>query len=87
MSTKTRLETRLARKEAQLEIAYTTYETLLAEVNASYRFDSGEGSESTKKRDLDSLKKQIDSLESEIDGIRRRLSGLGLVRISLKRRC
>ena len=86
MTTKQRLEDRLAKKEASLEIAYTAYDKLLAETNGSYRFDSGEGSQSTKKRELEDLKKQIEYLESQVDGLRRRLSGLGLTRITLSRR-
>ena len=86
MSTRTQLEERLARNEASLDIAYETYDKLLAEVNESYRFDSGEGSQSTKKRDIEALRKQINTLESEIDGIRRRLKGLGLTRITLSRK-
>lgn len=86
MSTIQRLKDRLAKKEASLLIAYETYDKLLADTNESYRFDSGEGSQSTKKRNIEELNKQINTLESEIDGIRRRLKGLGLTRISLKRR-
>ena len=86
MSTRTILQDRLARKEASLELAYSTYDELLSESNESYRFDSGEGSQSTKKKKLEEFKKQIDSLEAEADGIRRRLSGLGLTRITLNRR-
>jgi len=84
-STKTELKAKLAKKKASLIIAETTYDELLAGGNESYRFDSSEGSQSTKKRKLQEVKDQIDSLESEIEGICRRLNGSGLTRVSLKR--
>ena len=76
---------KITRKEASLGIAYASYDSALAELNESYRFDSGEGSQSAKKRDIESFKKQIDALESEIDSLYRRLKGQGLTRISLRR--
>ena len=85
MSTRERLKARLEKKEASLAIAESTYDSLLAEENESYRFDSGEGSQSTKKRKIEDIKSQIDQLESEIDALRRRLKGQGLTRISLRR--
>ena len=86
MSTLTELKERLARKKASLAIAYDTYDKLLAGENESYRFDSGEGSQATKKRKLEDLREQISTLESEIDGINRRLKGLGLTKLTLNRR-
>jgi hypothetical protein len=88
MTTRERLEAKLAKKESLLDIAYTTYEELLSSANESYRFDSGQGSQRTNKRKISELKDQIDSLESEIDGIIRRLCGRGLTKIVLRRtRC
>lgn len=86
MSRTQELKAKLAKKEQQLELAEATYEKLLSDPNESYRFDSGDGSQSTKKRKLDELKTQIDQLESEIDNLKRRLAGKGLTRVSLRRK-
>lgn len=86
MTKKERLLKRLERIDTQLGIAYDTYEKLLAEDNQSYRFDSGEGSQQTRKRNPEDIKKQIESLESEAEKIRRRLKGLGLVGMSVNRK-
>lgn len=85
MTTRQILIERLEKKKAQLVIVEKTYEELLAEPNESYRFDSGEGSQATKKRKLSDLSEQIDKLEAEIDGICRRLQGKGLTQIALRR--
>ena len=86
MISKKDLKERLARKKASLEIAYTTYDELLATTAESYRFDSGEGSHTTKNRKLDELKKQINTLEADIASICRKLQGKGLTSIVLNRR-
>lgn len=86
MVNKKTLQNRLAKKEAQLEKAYIAYDKLIENNNESYRFDSGEGSQSTKKRSLSDLSAEISRLESEIDGICRKLKGYGLTTIKLNRR-
>lgn len=86
MSKRTILQDRLAKKEASLAIVCATYDNLLAEENESYRFDSGEGSQSTKKRKISELSNEIDKLESEIDNLTRRLNGLGLTKVILRRK-
>lgn len=86
MSNRKTLENRLARKKTQLEIAYTAYDALLADNNESYRLDTGDGSQATKKRDIEKLSAEIDKLESEIDSITRKLKGYGLTTFTLNRR-
>lgn len=86
MSTKSDLQAKLAKKEASLAIAEATYDKLLADPKESYRFDSGEGSQSSKNRKLSDVKKQIDDLEAEIEQIKRRLNHKGLTSIRLNRK-
>lgn len=86
MPTRTELNLKLTRKKAQLETANITYEELLADGTESYKFDSGDGSQSAKKRKLQELKEQIDELESDISTIERRLSGRGLTNVGLRRK-
>lgn len=76
----------LARREASLAIAEQTYDELLAQSIESYRFDSTEGSQQTKRRKLSELKDQIDSIQSEIDSINRKLRGQGITNMNLRRR-
>jgi uncharacterized protein involved in exopolysaccharide biosynthesis len=85
MASSATLEARLAARQAQLAIAEATYTSLLAKVNKSYTFASGEGSQSTTKQSLAELKAQIDALASEIDQIECRLYGGGVVRFSSSR--
>lgn len=79
--TRATLETRLATREEQLAIAEATYTKLLAKVNQSYTFTSGDGSQGAKKQELSELKKQIDKLVAEIDLINRQLDGGSVVRL------
>jgi len=76
---------RLAKREASLVIAEATYDELLANPVESYRFDSTEGEQQTKRRKVADAKQQVDELESEIDSIRRRLNGTGVVNMNLRR--
>lgn len=79
------LTARLAKREASLETVEATYDELLANGVESYRFDSTEGEQQTKRRSLKEVKEQVDSLQAEIDNIRRTLSGTGIVNMNLRR--
>ena len=85
-SRRTQLLARLAKREASLVIVEATYDELLASGIESYRFDSTEGEQQTKRRNLNEVKGQLDSLQSEIDSIQRQLSGQGVVNMNLRRR-
>jgi len=84
-STRIRIEARIAAKEtalAALDIAFIAASTEIEE----YRFDSGEGSQRAKYRNLNEIKTNIDGLESEIEALYRRLAGKGVVNITLRRK-
>ena len=85
-TTRTRLLARLTKREASLVLAEASYDELLANNVESYRFDSSEGEQQTKRRKLQDIKEQVDSLQAEIDNIRRRLDGKGIVNMNLRRR-
>lgn len=84
-TTRTRLLARLTKRETSLILAETSYDELLANNVESYRFDSTEGEQQTKRRKLQDIKEQVDSLQAEIDNIRRRLDGKGIVNMNLRR--
>lgn len=84
-SRRTTLQQRLARREASLVIVENTYDKLLATGVEEYKFDSTEGRQETRRRELGDVKKQIDSLTAEIDSITRKLAGNGIVNLNLRR--
>ncbi len=84
-SRRTTLQLRLAKREASLVIVEATYDELLATGVEEYKFDSTEGRQETRRRELDDVKKQIDALTAEIDSITRKLAGRGIVNLNLRR--
>ena len=81
-----RIRERLEQIEQQLTVANETYTELLAESIESYKFDSAEGSQQTKRRNLDELKRQIDSLLGERELLLRKLACGGIVNLNLRRK-
>lgn len=79
------LKARLAKREASLVIVEATYDKLLASGVESYRFDSTEGEQQTKRRNLSEVKAQMDSLQAEVDNLRKALAGQGIVNMNLRR--
>lgn len=80
-----RIQALIDTKVAQLAIANTTYNKLLAQPVEEYRFDSNEGSQRARRMKINDMKTQIDSLEAEIERLERRLKVGGLVSIVTRR--
>lgn len=67
-------------------LANTAYESALGKgATESYRFDSGEGSQSTKYRPLKDLAAEVKRLETEITALERQLRGDGIMAVRLRR--
>lgn len=80
------LESRLAAKEVQLTLAYTSIlESIPNSEVSEYEFDSGEGKQRVRRRAPDATLKLIEKLEKEIEFIYRQLNGYGLVNFKTRR--
>lgn len=80
-----RIREKIAQKESLLSKLYDTYDLLSGEDVESYRFDSGEGSQQTKRRTLKEVYEQIETIENEIRRLYRRLECGSLVNLNLRR--
>lgn len=84
-SEKARLMAELTDKQTQLAELKVAYSASLTGGIKSYKFDSGEGSQSVTYTSPKDLKDLIDETESEINALYRRLGGKSLVNIELRR--
>ena len=85
-SIKTEIQDRLAKNRITLEKAETALNnTLDAEVE-SYKFDSGEGSQSVKRRKLSDLQDLVERLRALIQRDESLLIGAGITTINLRRK-
>lgn len=81
------IQARLDKKEAQLSALNDAYDESIENFGIkSFKFDSGEGSQSTTFRGPEEISREINRLETEINRLRRRLSGTGIVNLNLRRR-
>ena len=80
---KTRLENRITKKELYLTSLYTLQENFDDVLN--YKFDSGEGSQSTVFRSVSEVSRTIRQIESQIDRLNRELLGHSIVNVNLRR--
>jgi len=83
---RTQLLTKISRLESQLETLYTAYETMISSGVSSYKFDSGEGSQSTNYRSLKEVSNEIERIESQIEKAYKQLNGGGIVNMNLRRK-
>jgi len=74
-----------AKRVASLAIAEATYDDLLAKGIEDFSLNTGEGTQSAKRRSLAELKKTIDSLQADINQIDARLNGCGIVGLTVAR--
>ena len=77
---------RIAVKEAQLDLANATYNSILAKDIESYKLDTGAGEQWVKNLDLVKIQQAVETLESEIDLLYRRLNGSQVVNIRMRRK-
>jgi hypothetical protein len=82
--------TRLLAQKTRLEAAITALEALYTSAIAnieveSYKFDSGEGSQQTKRRDPNKILEQIDKLEARLSHVINELAGIGVINVQLRR--
>lgn len=84
-TTRTEIENEIIAKEAQLALANTALSNALTEI-ASYRLDTGEGSQQTKYRGLNELQMAVEMLEANIRSLYRRLNGTGIMNLNLRRK-
>lgn len=82
---KARLQAQLVKVQAQLSALYDSM-TENAAQNKSYKFDSGEGSQSVTRRDLKEILDSIARLEATESHIINELNNMGLVNVNLRRK-
>ena len=83
---RTRILARIAALEAQLDAADETLERLLSKELSEYRFDSGEGTQQTKRLDVEKLNKIVDNLERRLCWYQSKLDCIGIVNLNLRRK-
>jgi multidrug resistance efflux pump len=81
-----RLRAQLARVRAAIAALDATYLQLATSLADSYKFDSGEGSQSTNRKKLEDVRTQIDVLEAQEAHIINELYGMGVVNMRLRRK-
>lgn len=78
---------RIVKKEEQLISLNTQYDEALENVSIeSYTLDTGNGKQSTKRRNPEEIQKLISTTEKEIDSLYRKIRGTGLVNLNQSRR-
>lgn len=75
---KAEYQSRIDRLSTTLAILEDTYDKAAARDIESYKFDSGEGSQQAKSRDLEKLDNQIRSVQSRLDYYQQKIDGKGL---------
>jgi len=82
-SRKTWIQERITLKKAYLTSLYNLQENFDEVLN--YKFDSGEGSQSTVFRSVSEVSRTIRQIESQIDRLNRELLGHSIVNVNLRR--
>lgn len=80
-------QNQLARVQAQIAKLETAIDSALENSEVEeYSFNSGEGQQRTKRRDIKSLLQSLERLESSEARILRKLAGRGIVNVNLRRK-
>ena len=83
---KNRLQAQLTRVQANLETIYSTLSEAFATNTSSYKFDSGEGSQSVTRKSTQELYDLRERLEAEEAHLINELYNIGLVTVQLRRK-
>jgi hypothetical protein len=83
---RTELEAELTVLETRLAALNTAYNSILSSGMKSYKFDSGEGSQSATYMSITDLQNNIDLVASQIASKKRVLTGGGFRRFTLNRK-
>jgi hypothetical protein len=81
-----RLRAKIKKIRAMIDALDATYLELAASSVDSYKFDSGEGSQQTNRKKLDSVRAEIDILEAQENHYINELYGMGIVNMNLRRK-
>jgi hypothetical protein len=81
-----RIEAKIVTKEAQLVLAQAALDAALPNAEVSeYEFDSGEGRQQVKRRNVTQLQKTVKTLEDELDSLYQQKEGTGITRRRITR--
>ena len=83
---KTRLQNRLARTQSVLTALYATFDEMATQGVSSYKFDSGEGSQSANRKSSEEIANLIERYEAEEEHYINELACMGLVVMQLRRK-
>lgn len=81
-----RLLAQKAQYEKTLTSLYTSLDDAAASGVESYKFDSGEGSQSTKRRSLTEIQESITFFESRLSWVINELNNMGIVTLQFRRK-
>jgi len=81
-----RLKAKIKKIRAMIDALDATYLELSASLVDSYKFDSGEGSQQTSRKKLDTVRMEIDALEAQENHYINELYGMGIVNMNLRRK-
>jgi CHASE3 domain sensor protein len=84
---KTSLQTRLARVQSILASYYALQAEAAVQGISSYKFDSGEGSQSATRKSTAEIALAIERYEAEEDHYINELYNMGIISMQLRRKC
>lgn len=85
-SVRARIQARITKLEAAIDAAEDTLLELMSSAEESYKFDSREGSQQLKNKDVTQLQQTIDDMYTQLEHLYQRLGGIGIMRLNLRRK-